>query len=296
MVVFTFFFTTVVFLTSQNTVIAADCTIIKIQGGGKDGVSTAHGRIIAPDPSTLHVTGGTCVIWVNFAQATEVRVNFRDGKTCADVTEAPTGFTLNSDQCYVTNYIPLGQTSSLVFNEEGVYEYTIEYGVEQTSTGKIIVKEGTGVPKKVAVQEEAPMDTDGDGVPDSEDKCPDTPKGATVNKMGCWALKGLVLFDFDKSDIKPEAYPLLNEVAVILEKNPEIKAEIDGHTDNMGPDAYNQQLSENRAKAVEAYLEGKGIDPSRLTSKGYGASSPIATNDTMEGRQENRRVELKKMR
>ena len=124
------------------------------------------------------------------------------------------------------------------------------------------------------------------------DLCPDTPIGATVNKVGCWALKGVVLFDFDKSEIKPEACPLLDEVAIILDTNPEIKGEIRGHTDSIGPAEYNQKLSEKRAKAVEKYLENKGIDPSRFTSKGYGASQPIATNETLEGRQENRRVEL----
>ena len=63
----------------------------------------------------------------------------------------------------------------------------------------------------------------------------------------------------------------------------------------MGPAEYNQQLSENRAKAVKQHLENKGVDVSQLTAKGYGASNPIASNDTVEGRQENRRVELKKI-
>ena len=140
-----------------------------------------------------------------------------------------------------------------------------------------------------------PVDSDGDGVPDSVDLCPDTPMGATVNKKGCWALKGVVLFDFDESTIKPEAHPLLDEVAVILENNPEMKGEIRGHTDSTGPEEYNQQLSEKRAEAVEQYLENKGIDPSRLTSIGYGESQPIASNETPEGRKENRRVELVRM-
>ena len=104
-----------------------------------------------------------------------------------------------------------------------------------------------------------------------------------------------MLFGFDEATIKPEAYPLLDEVAVILEKNPAIKGEIRGYTCNLGPEEYNQMLSEKRAKAVEEYLENKGIDASRFTSKGYGASNPIASNDTRESRQENRRVELKRI-
>jgi outer membrane protein OmpA-like peptidoglycan-associated protein len=139
-------------------------------------------------------------------------------------------------------------------------------------------------------------DSDGDGVPDDLDKCPNTPKGATVNSVGCWALKGVVLFDFDKADIKPEAHQLLDEVVTILKKNREMKGVIEGHTDSMGSEEYNQGLSERRAQAVEKYIEEHGIDADRYTIKGYGESNPIASNDTEEGRQENRRVELRRVR
>lgn len=141
-----------------------------------------------------------------------------------------------------------------------------------------------------------PLDTDGDGVPDYLDECPDTPKGATVNSVGCWALEGTVLFDHDKSELKPAAYPLLDEVVTIMKKNPDIRGFIEGHTDSTGPEAYNQKLSEKRARAVEAYIESHGIDQARFSVKGYGESKPIAPNDTPEGRQENRRVELRRTR
>jgi len=291
MVVLTFFFTMCVLLTGQNNALATERRIITIKGGAS-GEATALGNVIRADPSSIRVNAGTRVVWVNFAHASEVRVVFKEGKTCSDVTDEATGFSLDNEQCYVTNYLPLGAKSSLIFNDEGVYEYIVESGREQTATGKIIVKKVPGMHEKVEVEEQIPVDTDGDGVPDSADLCPDTPIGATVNKKGCWALKGVVLFDFDSSTIKPESYPLLDEVAVILDTNPEIKGEIRGHTDSTGPAEYNQKLSEKRAKAVEEYLENKGIDPSRWTSKGYGASQPIASNDTLEGRQENRRVEL----
>ena len=140
-----------------------------------------------------------------------------------------------------------------------------------------------------------PLDTDGDGVPDHLDQCPDTPKGATVNSVGCWALKGVVLFDFNKWDIKPEAHRVLDEVVAIMQKNPELKGVIEGHTDGIGSQAYNLPLSEKRARAVEKYIEARGIDPARWTIKGYGKSKPIASNDTEEGRQENRRVELNRI-
>ena len=76
-------------------------------------------------------------------------------------------------------------------------------------------------------------DSDGDGVYDDEDQCPGTPAGARVNSVGCWVLEN-VLFDFDKAVIKPEAYPLLDEVVVILKKNPDMTVELQGHTDNIG--------------------------------------------------------------
>jgi OOP family OmpA-OmpF porin len=136
------------------------------------------------------------------------------------------------------------------------------------------------------------LDSDGDGVADYLDQCPDTPKGAAVNNVGCWAFEGVVLFDFDRYEIRPEAEPLLEEVVSILKQNSEIKVEIQGHTCNIGSAAYNQKLSENRAQAVMDYLVRHGIPSYRLTAKGYGLTEPVASNETEEGRAKNRRVEL----
>jgi OOP family OmpA-OmpF porin len=136
-----------------------------------------------------------------------------------------------------------------------------------------------------------PLDSDGDGVYDYLDKCPGTPNGAKVNAQGCWILGG-VLFDTNKSDIKANFYPELDAVVAVLEKNTALNIKIKGHTDNIGRAAYNMKLSESRAKAVMDYLVEKGIDPKRLSAKGYGLTLPIAGNDTKEGRAKNRRVEL----
>ena len=153
-----------------------------------------------------------------------------------------------------------------------------------------------GTPKGVTVDSSGcPMDSDGDGVYDDLDKCPDTPKGATVNERGCWAFGGEVFFDFNKSEIKSEGYPLMKEAVKILEENPEMRVEIQGHTDSRGPEAYNQMLSEKRAMAVKAYLVKQGVDSGRIEVKGYGESDPIASNDTEEGRQKNRRVRFKRI-
>jgi len=140
-----------------------------------------------------------------------------------------------------------------------------------------------------------PLDSDGDGVYDYLDKCPGTPKGATVNERGCWAFGGNVFFDVDKWNIKPEAYSLVSEAANILKENPEMRIEIQGHTDSTGPEAYNQTLSEKRANAIMEYLVNKGIDSGRLEVKGYGESDPIGSNETAEGRQKNRRVRFKRI-
>ena len=100
------------------------------------------------------------------------------------------------------------------------------------------------------------------------------------------------LFAFDKFNLSDEAKEMLDRVVSWLSDHPELKVEIGGHTDSRGSDAYNQKLSENRAKSVYDYFVSHGIDAARLSHKGYGESRPIDTNETDEGRQRNRRVEL----
>jgi len=105
------------------------------------------------------------------------------------------------------------------------------------------------------------------------------------------ALTG-VLFDFNKSTLKPESDAVLRQVAVLLTQDPALKLEIQGHTDNVGSDAYNQPLSEARARAVVTWLTQQRVAPGRLAPRGYGKTRPIATNATDEGRAQNRRVEI----
>jgi OOP family OmpA-OmpF porin len=105
-------------------------------------------------------------------------------------------------------------------------------------------------------------------------------------------LRG-VNFDFDRSDIRPDAQPVLDEAARILKENPDIRVAIEGHTDGKGTVEYNQGLSERRAMAVLNYLIGSGIAESRLMVAGYSELQPVATNETEDGRAQNRRVELR---
>jgi len=102
-----------------------------------------------------------------------------------------------------------------------------------------------------------------------------------------------IFFETGKATLKPESYAELSNVLKFMEDNPSIRLEISGHTDNVGSRRVNQKLSEDRARAVVDYLVSKGIDRSRLESKGYADTQPVATNDTSEGRALNRRVEFK---
>lgn len=101
-----------------------------------------------------------------------------------------------------------------------------------------------------------------------------------------------IFFDFNKSSLKPESYLELDRVAKLFTENPTVEVELSGHTDNVGTDGYNKKLSYERASSVAEYLISKGIIASRIKVEGYGKSKPVATNDTEEGRQLNRRVEF----
>ena len=138
----------------------------------------------------------------------------------------------------------------------------------------------------------APPDTDGDGVIDGRDQCPGTPFTAKVDARGCWRIQGL-RFAFDSDQIKPQYFAELDELARVIARNPKLRVRIDGHTDAIGTERYNEGLSERRAAAVRDYLVKKaGVDPKRLETQGFGASKPAYTNETDEGRAGNRRTEL----
>lgn len=107
-------------------------------------------------------------------------------------------------------------------------------------------------------------------------------------------LRG-VHFDFNKSDIRADSRPILNEAAEILKENPDVRISVEGHTDAIGSDEYNKQLSLRRAEAVFRYLVNHGIPPERMEVIGYGKRRPVASNDTESGRAQNRRVELRVM-
>ncbi len=150
----------------------------------------------------------------------------------------------------------------------------------------------------VAPPPAAPLDSDGDGVTDDRDKCPNTPRGLEVDADGCEyhltkteEIRIDIKFATNKADITEEYMGEVERVAKFMRRYASANAEIAGYTDSVGSDAYNLKLSQRRADAVKTMLVTRfGINASRLTAVGYGESKPIASNKTVEGRAQNRRV------
>jgi len=147
-----------------------------------------------------------------------------------------------------------------------------------------------------------PLDSDGDGVCDGLDKCPNTPKGVQVNEEGCPLVKKLkkgesirvkVYFDTAKWNITRQAEQDLQEALRILKTYPEMRVMIEGHTDSRGDDDYNRELSIKRAISVRSWLITQGIAGDRMETIGYGETRPVDTNDTNDGRANNRRIEFR---
>jgi len=152
--------------------------------------------------------------------------------------------------------------------------------------------------------EDLKKDTDGDGVADQFDKCPGTPAGTAVDGSGCPLPKMVadststgnvtgfekIGFDFNSSVLKTESYPTLDKLSSVLRENGG-KVTVSGYASSEGTAAYNLKLSKDRANSVKTYLVNSGVNASQVATKGLGEANPIATNDTEEGRIQNRRVE-----
>ncbi len=206
-----------------------------------------------------------------------------------------------SDQ--IDGYNRIGQKDNLrdrfIFNSVGIgYSYMPKVDTD----GDGIVDEKDKCPKIPGSKATGGCpDADNDGVVDDKDKCPNTPgddgfgcpkiKPNTIKIME-EAMKGLQ-FENGSSKIKESSYAKLDKVYEIMKANPMFILDINGHTDNVGDTQFNLKLSKERANAAKAYLVKKGLKEERIHSNGYGDTKPIASNDTEEGRAQNRRVEFK---
>lgn len=139
-----------------------------------------------------------------------------------------------------------------------------------------------------------PVDSDNDGVYDDQDACPNTRPGAIVDEKGCEIILRLpsANFDFDKSELKAEAIPALTQAAQHIATRGINRIEIAGHTDSQGSDSYNMKLGQERADSVLQFFIEQGLNPTIFSAISYGESSPIANNETEQGRASNRRVEI----
>lgn len=145
-----------------------------------------------------------------------------------------------------------------------------------------------------------PLDSDKDGVPDHLDKCPNTLSGVKIDSVGCPLkkkedlnkLKRGIRFKTNSTKLTKSSYGTLDDIIALLNKIPSANLEVQGHTDNVGKDDFNQKLSEARAQTVVDYFVKKGIDSSRVRAAGFGSKKPVASNKNAKGREKNRRVEL----
>ncbi len=148
------------------------------------------------------------------------------------------------------------------------------------------------IPEEKPVKKELIVDSDGDGVPDASDQCANTPKGFSVNSIGCALKKTLdVKFEPNSYLVTAASQPSVKKFADFLKRYPNARVKIVGYSDSSGNRARNRLLSEKRAESVKKLLIGYGIPASKITAIGKGDLNPIATNDTPEGREKNRRIE-----
>lgn len=187
---------------------------------------------------------------------------------------------------------PLEATIEIVDNTKNEVIATF---TSNSSTGKYLVSLPAGRNYGIAVKKENYLfHTENFDIPNTSAYQEVVKDVALKNiAVGSKIILKNIFFDFDKATLRPESTNELERLTKLLNDVPSLKIEISGHTDSKGADDYNKKLSDNRAKAVVAYLVGKGISADRLTAVGYGEEQPIATNDTDEGRQLNRRTEFK---
>lgn len=191
---------------------------------------------------------------------------------------------VNSDFVSGVDDIQYGLGLEIPLWQERVVERVVE---------KIIYQE-------VEVAAPEPADSDNDGVIDASDECPDTLDGSEVDAHGCAIEKQVIVlngiqFASSSDKLLDNSFAHLDDVARAMHAQPSMRVEIAGHTDASGPAAMNQNLSERRAESVRTYLLKQGVPATRMEARGYGENFPVTSNETPEGRAQNRRVEFRIM-
>lgn len=227
-------------------------------------------------------------------------LNYPGGAQKFGFLTAPLGAGIRFKLHPVVNLI--AQTSYIITFNDKYDAYTTQKGNDALWENKIGMLFNLGYHDENSIGTPS-GDDDKDGVPNNIDRCPSTPRGAKVDKFGCTVVDEAanvelreiiknIYFETNSDNLKSESYPNLDKLVFIMNKFPEARLIVEGHTDSDGEDSYNMSLSQKRANAVKAYLVGKGIGENRIAAKGYGETMPVASNKTEEGKAKNRRVEI----
>ena len=165
-----------------------------------------------------------------------------------------------------------------------------------SNTPRVTGTEGSAPAAEAAETALSETDSDGDSVPDSDDRCDDTDLPSLVDSTGCEVDMGVIFglnFGPNETSLPPGADVVLDRYVDAMKRYPEVVVAIEAHTDNRGPAADNLELSKERVTSVVRYMVASGINPARIKPFGYGESLPIAANATADGRERNRRIEIK---
>jgi OOP family OmpA-OmpF porin len=211
-----------------------------------------------------------------------------------DETDEELNFGGGAHWFFTDNFSLRGDARYLFGFDDSTSDFTVSLGVSYRFGGS----PSRPAPAPAPEPEPEPLDSDGDGVIDENDACPGTPAGRTVDERGCEprfvageSVQIEVYFAFNSDAVDTNYLDDIQELADFMKRHPEMVAEIGAHTDSMGPEAYNQALSQRRAESVIGVLTDRfGIPADRLVARGYGESQPVADNSTEEGRAANRRV------
>ena len=212
-----------------------------------------------------------------------------DGDTIPDgidlCSNTPAGVGVNENGCPVR-----ASVNAYAIN---TVEPSVISDAESVVVGEVIGEEVIVSQAPVIIKSDVVMDSDADGVLDSKDQCANTPKGFTVNSIGCEVKKNLnVRFEPSSINVTAASRSGIKSFANFLKRYPNANVNIVGYSDTSGNRARNRLISEQRAQRVKRLLVSYGVASSKMTAMGKGDLNPIATNDTPEGREQNRRVEV----